>query len=518
VNSEPVNAYQIKGQSAPDDPEKLTKGDFSRVGYGVLFLISLAGLLDASYLSWVHLSVSQTCIAGSGCSAVLATSYAVFIGIPVAAIGAGMYLVLAIFSVRILRAPEKGPGCEPWLFAISLTGVLASTYLTALQAFVIGEWCPFCLLSAGLIAAFFSLCLYGCLKTGSLGTAMKHPGMLRQNLPAAVLALILPSLVILAVDNTFGATDRKKTASGEQIVGIMGERRITLTEVDEAIQIKLQQIEAQRYSERKAFLETELIEMEADQRGMTPSALLQREVVEKITVGQDEIQQFIEANRARLPKLPLPVLKEKIENLLRGRKTEDARGAYVERLKEKHGAQFTLPLPPRLTIDANPRGGPVTGPVNAPVTIIEFSDFECPFCGKTHQTLEELTHRYPGKIRLAFRHFPLEQHRKARQIAEFSNCAHQQDLFWPFADRVFAQQGGLSVEKLYVIARQVGLDTELFSKCIEAGGGRQAVARDIAEGKDWGLRSTPSLFINGRYFSGLPKDLDGVIEEELAIQ
>jgi protein-disulfide isomerase len=258
--------------------------------------------------------------------------------------------------------------------------------------------------------------------------------------------------------------------------------------------------------------------MEADRQEISPGALLKKEVRAKIKVGQDEIQAFIDTNRARLPKMPLPVLKERVKKLLTDRKTNSARNRYIQQLKEKYRVQFTLPLPPRIAIDANPRSGPEKGPADAPVTIIEFSDFECPFCGKTHQTLKELLQRYPGKIRLVFRHFPLDMHPMARKIAEYSYCVHQQGLFWPFADRAFAHKKELSEKDLMVIARDTGVDTDLFTACTRTDAGRAAVAQDIAEGLKWGLNSTPSLFVNGRYFAGLPKDLDAVIEAELANQ
>jgi len=173
-------------------------------------------------------------------------------------------------------------------------------------------------------------------------------------------------------------------------------------------------------------------------------------------------------------------------------------------------------MPARLTIEANPRSGPVKGPADAPVTLIVFTDFECPFCRKTHQALHALMDRFPGKIRLAFRHFPLAQHKRAGQAAEFAYCAHRQGRFWPFADSVFAHRGRLSEEILHAYARQSGIaDTEGFNQCVRSGQGKKVVADDIAEGKNLGVHSTPGIFINGRFFSGMPKDIDAVIQEEI---
>jgi len=117
---------------------------------------------------------------------------------------------------------------------------------------------------------------------------------------------------------------------------------------------------------------------------------------------------------------------------------------------------------------------------------------------------------------MAFRHFPLAQHKWARQAAEFAYCAQQQGRFWPYADSVFAHRGQLSEEILHAYARQAGIpDTAGFNQCVGTGQGKKAVTDDIAEGKNLGVQSTPTLFINGRFFSGLPKDIDAVIREEI---
>ena len=484
--------------------------------YIALLLIAVIGFLDASYLSRVHLSASKTCGVGSGCSEVLASSWAVIAGIPVAALGAGMYLALAWFAVQVLRKRETLPANEPWMFIISAAGVGISAFFTVVQAAVIRQWCPLCLLSAGLATAFFIICLLGCLRTGSLGNAIKQPELLHKGLPWALLAFVLPPLIVLAVDAGRGDAGSRDTVSGDRVVGVIGAEEYTLTDVDRAIQGKLQQLDEQRYQTRKAFLDEKLIALEASRQGLTPKALIRKEVFGNISVEPDEVSRYISENRSKLPKKISPRITRNIENRLRQKKAAAARADYVARLKETHEAKFSLPLPSRAAIEADPRGGPVMGPADAPVNFIVFTDFECPFCRKTHQDLHALMDRFPGKIRMAFRHFPLAMHRQARQAAEFSYCAHRQGRFWPFADKIFAHRGNLSKDILHAYARQSGIkDTEAFNQCVRSDQGKKAVADDIAEGKSLGIHSTPGLFINGRFFSGMPKDIDAVIQEEI---
>jgi protein-disulfide isomerase len=403
------------------------------------------------------------------------------------------------------------------MFIISAAGVGAAAFFTALQVAVIGQWCPLCMLSAGLTTVFFLVCLAGGLKTGSLGNALKQPELLYKGLPWALLALVLPSLIVLAADQGIGDVKTKDKVSGDRVVGIIGAEKYTLADVDGAIRGKLQQLDEQRYRTRKTFLDEKLIASEASRQGLTPQTLIHREVIDNIAVTPDEVQQFIRENRSKLPGRISPELTLQIEERVRQKKTAAARADYVARLKEKTGAQYLLPMPERVALEANPRGGPVKGPAAAPVTLIVFTDFECPFCRKAHQELHGLMDRFPGKIRLAFRHFPLAMHKMAERAAEFAHCARQQGRFWPFADNVFANQGKLSEEILHADAREAGIaDTEAFNQCVQSGQGKKAVAADMAEGKNLGVHSTPSLFINGRFFSGMPKDIDAVIQEEIA--
>lgn len=446
----------------------------------------------------------------------LASQWATIAGIPVAALGAGMYLALAWFAVQILHKRETLPANEPWMFIISATGVGFSAFFTTLQAGVIRQLCPFCLLSAGLTTAFFLVCLLGSLKTGSLGDAFKQPQRLYRGLPRALLALVLPPLIVLAADTGRGDRSSGDGGSGAQVVGVIGTDTYTLADVDGAIRGKLQQLDEQRYRMRKAFLDEKLIAREASRQGLTPHTLIHKEVMDGISATPDEVKQYIRKNRSKLPRNIGRAQTRQIERRIRQKKVKTARAGYVGRLKQKYAAKFSLPLPQRMSIETNPRGGPVKGPADAPVSVIVFTDLECPFCRQTHQKLHALMDRFPGKIRLAFRHFPLAKHKWARQAAESAYCTQQQGRFWSFVDRVFAHRGRFSEEILNTYALQSGIsDKESFEQCLQSGVGKKAVADDIAEAKNLGVRSTPSLFINGRFFSGLPDDIDAVIQAEI---
>jgi protein-disulfide isomerase len=164
------------------------------------------------------------------------------------------------------------------------------------------------------------------------------------------------------------------------------------------------------------------------------------------------------------------------------------------------------------------QNAPVRGAAGAPVTLVEFSDFECPFCKQTRPTLKQLLERYPGKVRLAYRDFPLESiHPQARRAAEAARCAHDQGKFWEYHDVLFAQSPKLAAEDLRRYAGEVGLDVTKFDGCLAAGTHKAAVQRDVEEGNQLGITGTPAFFVNGRPLSGAQsfEAFARVIDDEL---
>ncbi|MSR77357.1 MAG: hypothetical protein EXS63_03925 [Candidatus Omnitrophica bacterium] len=143
------------------------------------------------------------------------------------------------------------------------------------------------------------------------------------------------------------------------------------------------------------------------------------------------------------------------------------------------------------------------GPANAPVTLLEFSDFYCPYCARVGPTIEQLMQAYPGKIKRVWKHFPLPMHTGSDRMHEASECAGEQGQFWPFHREVFAHQSELSGGfKPEIIAAKLGLNAAQFSSCVESRKYQSKVRQDIEEGNRGGIHGTPSFMINGQMFSG----------------
>jgi protein-disulfide isomerase len=172
--------------------------------------------------------------------------------------------------------------------------------------------------------------------------------------------------------------------------------------------------------------------------------------------------------------------------------------------------------PERTEIDT--AGHPARGSATAPVTIVEFSDFECPFCGRLFPTLKAVENIYLDRVRIVYRQFPLRRiHPLAQKAAEASLCANEQGRFWEMHDSLFGDQEHLTVDALKARAVALKLDTAAFNACLDSGKAVAAIDKDIADGMKAGVTGTPTMFINGRMMVGAQPyaQIQAVIEDEL---
>ena len=152
---------------------------------------------------------------------------------------------------------------------------------------------------------------------------------------------------------------------------------------------------------------------------------------------------------------------------------------------------------PPSKVDVSIDDDTIKGPEDAPITIIEFSDYECPFCVRAEPTLDKIFEEYPDKIRLVYRDFPLGFHTNAQKAAEATECAGEQDKFWEMHDKLFDEgvEGGVISFKQF--ADDLGLDTQEFDSCLDSGEMESEVQKDMSDGQSAGVTGTPAFFING---------------------
>lgn len=232
-----------------------------------------------------------------------------------------------------------------------------------------------------------------------------------------------------------------------------------------------------------------------------------------VPVTEDQVKQFMEANKAKIPAND-PGIKEKVHSFLENQALKLAKTKYHEDLASRYKVEILLEEPRYV----------VTGPQDlsrglstAPVTIIEFSDFECPYCRKAQAVLGKLKDTYGDKLRFVFRHYPLPFHKLAPKASEAAMCANEQGKFWDFHDALFADSQSLAVDALKELATKLKLDTAKFDECLTSGRHVSRISSDSAEGQQLGITGTPTFFINGLKLVGaVPLDaFKEVLDKEL---
>jgi len=159
-------------------------------------------------------------------------------------------------------------------------------------------------------------------------------------------------------------------------------------------------------------------------------------------------------------------------------------------------------LDPNRRYSINTQGSPTKGNANAKLAIVEFSDFQCPFCRRVEPTLDQIAHEYGDKVRIVFKHMPLEMHPKAAAAHLAAEAAHQQGKFWEMHDLIFGNQEAMSPEKYVEYAKQLNLDVDRFQKDVASAQVKARIDADEQEAQKLGVTGTPSFFVNGRFLSG----------------
>ncbi|MBI3990227.1 MAG: thioredoxin domain-containing protein [candidate division NC10 bacterium] len=289
---------------------------------------------------------------------------------------------------------------------------------------------------------------------------------------------------------------------GERVVAKVGEEAITLAEVEQALAAQLYPLDVQRFrliqQKVQELVEEKLLKKEAERKGVSVEELIGKEAQE---VSEEEVEELLEANKDRLQG-GKEAWRERAREYLFDQKRSSRRAALAESLMRRIPVSIDLKEPELPVIQVSADDDPSLGPKEAPVTIIEFSDFQCPYCRESQAVLKEVMKAYDGKVRLVYRDFPLPSHHYARKAAEAAQCASEQGQFWPYHDKLFENQPRLDIPDLKRYAKELNLNPTAFEACLESGKYRAEVAKDTQDGEKVGISATPTFFINGRLLTG----------------
>lgn len=295
-----------------------------------------------------------------------------------------------------------------------------------------------------------------------------------------------------------------QSEKGNVLAKVNGES-ITEEDVMKLIKPRIARIESQLFEIKRdaidQIIENRLLEAEAKKRNISIQELVKKEIQDKVgEISDKEISDFYNQIKARVGDKTLEQLKPQIVGQLRAQKASKFRDNFLDRLMAKADVDIYIKRPAvEVGVGKSPSKG---GTKTAPVTLIEFTDFECPFCGRVRPTIKQVLETYKNDIHYVQRQFPLDFHRNAKKAGEASLCANDQKKYWEYADKLWENQRALDVESLKKYADELKLDKKKFEDCLNSNKYAAQVEEDQREGAKAGVTGTPAFFINGKLISG----------------
>jgi predicted DsbA family dithiol-disulfide isomerase len=334
-------------------------------------------------------------------------------------------------------------------------------------------------------------------------------------------ALVASTSALIAVALTLAIPARAVAATGsDPVLAQIGGHKITQQEVDSKIKVQL-------YDARKEALDQMvddyLLQRAAKKEKLSVTDYVKREVDDKAAadINDATAKKFYDENKDKIPALKTAGSYDKIKDrliaALRQRDAQQQHEELMARLRKDGDAKILLEAP-RISVNLGAAAHPTLGPKNAPVTVIEFADFQCPFCKRSEDAVKAIHEKYGDRIQLVFMDFPLSFHPHAMPAANAARCANAQGKFWQYHDALFADQSKLEPADLKATAKTLGLDTAKFNACFDKNQYSEAIQQDLEEGHRLNVNGTPTFFIDGREIVGAqpPENFVSIIDQELA--
>ena len=340
-----------------------------------------------------------------------------------------------------------------------------------------------------------------------------------------MLAVVLFSMIV-ALPVCAQSPAQTSSSATDVVVATVGDRTLKMSDIEQHWQkqdaASFARMRQQVYDLNRRVLDDligeVLLQNEAKKRNQTVDQLLAAETPKRLQpVTEEQIKELYEQSRERTQGMSFDALRPAIVSYLEQQRPVEARRRFIEELR-KASSDIAIKLEvPRSSITVLPND-PVTGAASAKVEIVEFSDFQCPYCKRVAPVLKQLMTKYGDRVKLVWKDFPLPNHPDARPAAEAALCANDQGKFWAYHDKLFDNQNELTASNLKEWAAQLGMNAATFNACFDRGTYRQLVEQDQEEGSRWGVSSTPTVYINGRAVVGaMPiETYETIIQEELA--
>jgi len=307
----------------------------------------------------------------------------------------------------------------------------------------------------------------------------------------------------------------------DTVIATVGGQPILSATLEERMKPVIYKLRFSAYQVTRDALDRTLNDMlllaEAKRRNIPPEDVIRTEVTDKVTSPTDaEVEKFYNENKERING-DLGSVKYQIATYLRDTKSRQLEGALSERLRKTADVKIFLHEPEALVQTINTSGEPSRGDANAPVTVVEFTDFQCPACAAMQPVLDQVLPTFGTKVRFVVRNYPLAKHANARKAAEAADAANAQGKFFEYTAILFKRQDALDVPSLKKYATEVGLDRARFDSELDNGVHAADVKHDLNDGEIYGIDATPTVFINGvKLMDYTPEGLTAAINKALA--
>lgn len=328
-------------------------------------------------------------------------------------------------------------------------------------------------------------------------------------------------LAVLFLTSCSGSKTSSVSTGTNDVVAVVDGVEITDQELTIAAKDQLHKIEGQIYQIKRSVLdnlvEQKMLEVAAKKAGVSVDDYLKSEVDAKVTEPSEaDLKEMYEARKNKDTPAFEVVKPQIVAYIKRTRQAQIEQDMY-EKIRKDSNVVIKLE-PPRVKIDIS--GQPSMGPESAPVTLIEVSDYQCPFCKRIQPTLDQVMQTYQGKIRRVFLDFPLSFHADSPKAHEAAHCAGEQDKYFEMYHRIFGNQASIKVPDLKKYAQEINLDMSKFEQCLDSGKFTAQVQKNMSIGAASGVSGTPAFFINGVMLSGAQpfSSFKEVIDNELAAQ
>jgi len=415
---------------------------------------------------------------GGGC---LDTAAYTLLGIPVSYLGVGYYVFLA--AVLALA-----PSYTFWAVMMGFGVEMAFAWILWVEKLV----CFFCFVNLGVMVVLFALAF--------------RPDRIWQTL-GLCLSLFLAFYSMLTFENPLTPPSLPPPEASE-IVAKVGETPVSAKDVEGPVATRIYSLRRQIYKLKRdqldQFLDKVVLHKEAQKQDKTVREFLDGLVAQREEVTQEEVESYYERQKKRWEgqeKTREEIL-ESIRGYLEGLKAEEAVREHLRALRDDYRVEILLEEPPLPFTRVALGESPVMGPEDAPVTVVEFSDYLCPACRAAHPIAQEIKKMYEGRIRWVFKDYPLERHRGAKELAVAARCADEQGTFWQYQDKLFNAPRKPDLDQLRSFARELGMDVEAFTRCVEQEETLPLVEEDVRQAREAGVAATPTFVVNGRLKPG----------------